>query len=189
MKCLEEEHTSLLSHLAENKGILSPVRQMPPEVLGEIFSWTLPSIEALRQEHFSVADGPWLLTPVSIHWRAIAFSIPSLWMLVVINFAREFLYPLSMVKSQIQRAHLLKIHFYGGQEQPSRPQVEMFECLAEHSSCWQELSIGLTSDLAPHLAGLRGCLPRLCRLWIEWDGLESQAGVQSIDWLERAPSL
>ncbi|KAJ7302969.1 hypothetical protein DFH08DRAFT_986798, partial [Mycena albidolilacea] len=39
---LEEEHASLSSYRTRNKAILSPLRRMPPEVLGEIFSLTLP---------------------------------------------------------------------------------------------------------------------------------------------------
>ncbi|KAJ7138211.1 hypothetical protein C8R44DRAFT_767038 [Mycena epipterygia] len=65
----------------------------------------------------------------------------------------------------------------------------MFLCLAEHSLRWQELSIGLTSNLVPLLGGLRDRVPLLRRLWIEWDTPGSQAGVQSIDCFERAPYL
>ncbi|KAJ7137956.1 hypothetical protein C8R44DRAFT_559332, partial [Mycena epipterygia] len=80
MKYLEEERASLSGHLAENTAILSPLRRTPPEVLGEIFSWTLPSVGALRREGSSgLNDSPWALTHVSSHWRAVALSIPSLW--------------------------------------------------------------------------------------------------------------
>ncbi|KAJ7663886.1 hypothetical protein DFH06DRAFT_986571 [Mycena polygramma] len=41
LKQLEEDRASLLSY----KVILSPLRRMPPEVLGQIFSWTLPSVD------------------------------------------------------------------------------------------------------------------------------------------------
>ncbi|KAJ7119681.1 hypothetical protein C8R44DRAFT_624742, partial [Mycena epipterygia] len=84
MKCLEEEHVSLSGHLVENNSILSPLRQIPPEVLGEIFAWTLPSVGALREPGvFGVEYSPWVLTYISSRWRAVALSIPSLWSLVV----------------------------------------------------------------------------------------------------------
>lgn len=35
---LEKEHVSLSSYRARNEAILSPLRRMPPEVLGDIFS-------------------------------------------------------------------------------------------------------------------------------------------------------
>ncbi|KAJ7124329.1 hypothetical protein C8R44DRAFT_783317 [Mycena epipterygia] len=185
----EEERASLSGQLTKQHSILSPIRRMPPEVLSEIFSWTLPSVGDLRRGHSGVASSPWVLTHISGHWRAVVLSIPSLWSLMVINFTHEFPYPLPMVKTQIQRAQSLKIHFYGHEESDPRPQIDVFQCLAEHSSRREELSICLSSHLVPLLAGLRGCLPLLRRLWVEWDAPESQAGVQSIDGFERAPLL
>ncbi|KAJ7137954.1 hypothetical protein C8R44DRAFT_607011, partial [Mycena epipterygia] len=83
VKYLEGERVSLSDHIAENNDILSPLRRMPPEVLGEIFSWTLPSINALRFGGFGVTDSPWVLTHISSRWRAVSLSTPSLWSLLV----------------------------------------------------------------------------------------------------------
>ncbi|KAJ7138216.1 hypothetical protein C8R44DRAFT_607338, partial [Mycena epipterygia] len=83
MESLEKEHAALSSHLAQNNSILSPLRRMPPEVLGEIFSWTLPSVGVLREGHLGVAVSPWVLTHISSRWRTVSLSSPSLWSLVV----------------------------------------------------------------------------------------------------------
>ncbi|KAJ7138214.1 hypothetical protein C8R44DRAFT_341786 [Mycena epipterygia] len=189
MKELEEERALVSTHLAKNAAIISPLRRMPPEVLGEIFSWTLPSVGVLHQRHFGVAISPWVLTHVSSHWRAVSLSTPSLWSLIVVDFSHEPPYPLPMVKAHIQRAHLLKIHFYGGNESDSRPQIEIFRCLVEHSVRWQDFCVCLTPDLLPLLTGLRNRLTSLRRLWLEWTDRESQTGVDYIDCFERAPSL
>ncbi|KAJ6580722.1 hypothetical protein B0H19DRAFT_1017181 [Mycena capillaripes] len=54
---LEEAHASLSSYRARNRAILSPLRKMPPEVLGEIFSRTLLSInECLGRKPFHTTD-------------------------------------------------------------------------------------------------------------------------------------
>ncbi|KAJ7101886.1 hypothetical protein C8R44DRAFT_641114, partial [Mycena epipterygia] len=82
MKELEEERVSVSIHLAKNAAIISPLRRMPPEVLGEIFSWTLPSVGVLHERHFGVAISPWVLTHISSRWRAVALSTPSLWSLI-----------------------------------------------------------------------------------------------------------
>ncbi|KAJ6543636.1 hypothetical protein DFH09DRAFT_1322093 [Mycena vulgaris] len=71
----------------------------------------------------------------------------------------------------------------------ARPQVEMFQCLAEHSLRWEEFSVELTPDLVPLLATLRNRLPLLRRLWIQLDGPETRAAVQSIDCFQVAPHL
>ncbi|KAJ6459933.1 hypothetical protein C8R45DRAFT_842883, partial [Mycena sanguinolenta] len=74
---LKEQRTALSGLHARSKKILSPQRQMPPEILGEIFAWTLPSAHDI----FGTRRCPWILTHVCSRWRAVALSIPSLWSL------------------------------------------------------------------------------------------------------------
>ncbi|KAJ7691932.1 hypothetical protein B0H17DRAFT_934548, partial [Mycena rosella] len=84
---LEEERALLSGYRAQNLGILSPLRRMPPEVLGEIFSWTLPTASDEPDEAgFDLSQSPWLLTHISSRWRTAALSTPSLWALVSIHY-------------------------------------------------------------------------------------------------------
>ncbi|KAJ7441874.1 hypothetical protein FB451DRAFT_985550, partial [Mycena latifolia] len=77
---LKEERASLSTYRTQNHVILSPLRRMPPEVLGEIFSWTVPSVwDALTRVKFRVTDSPWVLAQISGRWRAVTLSIASLW--------------------------------------------------------------------------------------------------------------
>ncbi|KAJ7113993.1 hypothetical protein C8R44DRAFT_796050 [Mycena epipterygia] len=192
---LEDERDSLSNQLARNKSILSPLRRMPPEILLEIFSRTLPSIlTARRRERFDVKNVPWVLGHISSHWRAVALASPSLWSLVAVNYTAfvedpASSYPYPMLETQLARAQTLKIHFYASAKSESFAQTEMFKFLAAHSSRWEELSISLTSDLVPLLATLRDRVPLLCRLWLQWDAPESQIEVESIDCFQSAPSL
>ncbi|KAJ7729109.1 hypothetical protein DFH07DRAFT_703551, partial [Mycena maculata] len=82
-KQLEEEHASVSRYHAQNTAILSPLRRMPPEVLGEIFLWTLPSARCSR---FDTKNGPWLLPQISSRWRTISLSIPSLWSQINLDY-------------------------------------------------------------------------------------------------------
>ncbi|KAJ7483566.1 hypothetical protein FB451DRAFT_1364454 [Mycena latifolia] len=191
LKQLEEEHASLLAYHTQNTAILSPLRRMPPEVLTEIFAWTLPSVaQALNRSNFDLAGSPWVLTHISSRWRAISISSPSLWSLVAINGSLIRARHLSaMVTVQIQRARTIKIHFYGSASTSVHPQVEMFQLLSEYSARWEELCLSLTSNLAPLLPTLRNRLPSLRRLWIQWESPGSQAGVDRIDCFSTAPSL
>jgi hypothetical protein len=166
LRLLEEERASLSSYWARNRVILSPLRQFPPELLGEIFPWTLPSIADVR-DNFEILGSPWSLTHVSSRWRAVSLSTPSLWSQVIVY--SDDVYPVSLIETQIQRAQKLKIHFYGCETADSRPQIRMFQLLSQHSSRWEELSVGLTSDIVPLLTALRDQLPSLERLWIQWD--------------------
>ncbi|KAJ6504483.1 hypothetical protein DFH09DRAFT_1439925 [Mycena vulgaris] len=183
---LEDEHASLSRYRLQNNAVLG---RMPAEVLSEIFLWTLPSLStALDRSKFDVNNSPWVLTQVSSHWRTIAISIPSLWSLVVIDYAKSSFYPLPMLQIQLQRARMLRIHFYG-HEGLNSGQTEIFRCLADHSVRWEELCIELTSDLFPILDTLQHRLSALRRLWIQWAEPESQAGVESALCFETASSL
>ncbi|KAJ7643396.1 hypothetical protein DFH06DRAFT_598683 [Mycena polygramma] len=113
---LEEEHAALLSYRSKTNAILSPLRRMPPEVLSEIFCWTLPPARNVGlHPRVGVSHSPWVLTHISSRWRAIALSNPSLWSLVAIVYTADTdpsLYSLPMVETQVARAQKLKIHFY-----------------------------------------------------------------------------
>ncbi|KAJ6495164.1 hypothetical protein C8R45DRAFT_164052 [Mycena sanguinolenta] len=59
LRQLEGEGTILSQYHDKNTRILSPLRGMGPEILGEIFSWTVPSICDVL---LSVKNCPWVLT-------------------------------------------------------------------------------------------------------------------------------
>ncbi|KAF7371186.1 ABC protein [Mycena sanguinolenta] len=198
---LEHQRLSLSKHLARNKSILSPLRRLPDEILVEIFSWTLPSIVTMRRRgSFDVTQPPWILGHISSRWRAVALASPSLWSLVAVNYTGtvddRLPMPRAMLETQLERALTLKIHFYASEKAAISPQQWMFEFLAAQSTRWEELSISLTADLLPLLNRLRGQLPVLSRLWLQWDSARSQpkAAAQSelidtIDCFETAPAL
>ncbi|KAJ7483350.1 hypothetical protein FB451DRAFT_104841 [Mycena latifolia] len=190
LKELEEERSAVSNFLAQNDSILSPLRRMPPEILGDIFLWTLPSLyDVLGGCGFDVGRSPWVLGHISSRWRAVALSTPSLWSLVAIDCAISSWCPLPMLETQIGRARNLKIHFYGDEKSDSLPQISIFRSLAEHSSSWEELSIGVTADLLPLLATVRDHIPSLFRLWIQWEISQSQTAEEPIDVFHTAPSL
>ncbi|KAJ7654646.1 hypothetical protein DFH06DRAFT_1092897 [Mycena polygramma] len=190
---LEEERVSLTSFRAQNCAILSPLRRMPPEVLSEVFAWTLPSARDLsRRRKPRLRDSPWILTHVSRCWRTVAVLNPSLWSIVAIKYqpgTDPSVYSLAMVEAQLARAKKLKIHFSGCQTLNPVPQIELFQCLSKHASRWEELTLLLTSDLYSIVNTLRGRVPSLRIVSIRWDREESQAEAHSIDFLESAPSL
>ncbi|KAJ6530820.1 hypothetical protein DFH09DRAFT_1370669 [Mycena vulgaris] len=187
---LEDERASLSRSHAQHKVILSPLRRIPPEDLAEIFSWTLPSVRHVRSRRaLNVADSPWVLTHTSGCWRAVALSTPSLWSLVAVEFDEASFYSLPMLRTQLSRAQALRIHFYGYKEIDSRLQIETFQCLADHSARWEELTIELTSDLAPLLDNLKDHLSSLRKAWIQSESAGSQDRVQSIGCFQTVDAL
>ncbi|KAJ7648229.1 hypothetical protein DFH06DRAFT_1423724 [Mycena polygramma] len=166
---------------------------MPPEVLCEIFAWTLPSVrDSCKRLKPRVTDSPWILTHVSHRWRAVAILNPSLWSIVAIKYqpgTDPSVYSLAMMETQLARAKKLKIIFSGNQMSDPGPQIEMFRYLSKHASRWEELTLLLTSELYLVLNNLRGRVPSLRRVSIRWGRKESQADAHSIDFLRSAPSL
>ncbi|KAJ7483357.1 hypothetical protein FB451DRAFT_1169955 [Mycena latifolia] len=189
LKELEEERAAVLSLRAQNSGVLSPLRRMPPEILAEIFSWTLPSITEALERGFDVRSSPWVLGQTSSFWRAVALSTPSLWSLIAIDYSASVWCPLPMLETQIARARNLKVTIYGCKDADSLSQVAVFRSLAERSSLWEELSVGLISDMVPIIATLRNRIPSLRRLWISWNDSENLTAADLSDAFHTAPSL
>ncbi|KAJ7498230.1 hypothetical protein B0H11DRAFT_1999113, partial [Mycena galericulata] len=172
-----------------NKGIVSPLRRMPPEVLGEIFSWTLP----LPVETWSCSrldESPWVLTHICSRWRAISLATPSLWSQVIIDYDQGFVPPLAAIEAQIERAHALTIHFFPTSDQSPGPQLEMFEFLANYSLRWEILCLGVTRAMLPALTVLRHRVPLLRTLWMQSsDEDNDESLIDSVDCFVAAPSL
>ncbi|KAJ7777074.1 hypothetical protein B0H16DRAFT_1504260 [Mycena metata] len=187
---LQEQRTSVWSYRAQNCSILSGLRRIPPEILGYIFSWTLPAIgELLPATESRLTKSPWVLSHVSCYWRAVALSDASLWSLVTVTYDDPRPHdPLSMVETQVGRAQTLKVHFYGCETFDHQPQVEMFLYLARYAPQWEELSVGLTPHLVPLLGILRDRVPLLRRFYVQWQS-DSGSTVIPLECFQNAPSL
>ncbi|KAJ7023844.1 hypothetical protein C8F04DRAFT_1133442 [Mycena alexandri] len=194
LRQLEEHRAVLLNYRARTRAPLSPLRRMPPEVLGEIFSWTMsPVLDRLRRGRIDTSRSPWLLTQICSAWRRVAVSTPSLWSQVTIDYPESAnnssRYSLSLVEAQLERSNKLTVYFYGSEELDPSSQIQMFELLLQHASRWEGLSLGITSAIMPLLPTLRDRLSSLKHLWIQWDTADSQGEAPSIDCFQTSTSL
>ncbi|KAJ7609135.1 hypothetical protein FB45DRAFT_805804 [Roridomyces roridus] len=186
---LETERAELADYQSQNAAILSPLRRMPSELIAEIFSWSLPTIDEMDGDRSDVKKSPWALAQVSSRWRNISLSTPSLWSMVQVWGKRIDDSAIKLVRMQVERARKLKVHFYASEDGDSAMQVTLFDFLSEHAPRWEEFSVQLTPALAPRLDALRGRLPSLQRLWIQWDNAGNHIGDAPIKCFETAPSL
>ncbi|KAJ7073465.1 hypothetical protein B0H15DRAFT_61389 [Mycena belliarum] len=77
---LEAERRRRSDFTVALKGVLSPIRRIPTEILGEIFLWCRNS--SLSASKYSIVDprqAPVLLGHVSSRWRQVSQNTPSLW--------------------------------------------------------------------------------------------------------------
>ncbi|KAJ7609032.1 hypothetical protein FB45DRAFT_1127774 [Roridomyces roridus] len=136
---LEKEQTQLSGYHSQNAAIISPLRRMPPEILAQIFSWTLPRIDEMAGDVSDLQKSPWTVA-LEENCPLDSFALG--------NRLHSFLYMRGWDPA---------------------PQRNLFRFLAEHSACWEELSIRITRSISPPFNDLRGRLPSLRRLWVHWD--------------------
>ncbi|KAJ7748334.1 hypothetical protein B0H16DRAFT_1725520 [Mycena metata] len=172
---LEEERVSIATDLSRNMGIISPLRRMPPEIILEIFGWTLPS-EQETVKHSTInatmQDSPWSLGRICSRWRTVALASQCLWSFIGIdcNVLVEP-YPLAVLDMQLQRATSLRIHFAAPTSlqrvHPVDYRIALLKRLVECSPRWVEAGLILTPPLVPILVSLRDRIPQLRTLWLD----------------------
>ncbi|TFK32599.1 hypothetical protein BDQ12DRAFT_739286 [Crucibulum laeve] len=83
LRTLQAQHDELDRVLHDHEGILSPIRQLPPEILQKVFVYCLPQpllpIPRLARSSFNVEQAPMLLAHVSRQWRRVVHATPELW--------------------------------------------------------------------------------------------------------------
>ncbi|KAF7327979.1 hypothetical protein MKEN_00378300 [Mycena kentingensis (nom. inval.)] len=95
-------HETLEAH----RALLSPIRRIPPEILGEIF------LHTLRGERVAAKDCPLLLLQVSSSWRAVALSTPALWASVSVEITAEHCCPrIELVETWLGRSGSCPLSF------------------------------------------------------------------------------
>jgi F-box-like len=83
IEAMKERRAIYASFLAEHRALLSPIRQMPPDILRNIFSYCLPYDTPERV--MEVSEAPMLLTQICSHWRGLALKTPTLWSTIFIK--------------------------------------------------------------------------------------------------------
>ncbi|THU99845.1 hypothetical protein K435DRAFT_560278, partial [Dendrothele bispora CBS 962.96] len=79
---------SMASHLTERieetSFLLSPIRQLPDEILAEVFKMSMPlgSVFSCTKR-----PSPSFLT-VCVRWRTVALSTPSIWQSITLDYSR-----------------------------------------------------------------------------------------------------
>ncbi|KAJ2935515.1 hypothetical protein H1R20_g1578, partial [Candolleomyces eurysporus] len=76
LSALYSERATLTARVKEHQGVCSLIRQLPDDILGEIFIRCLPSD---RFPGLRFADAPLLLTTICRRWRDVAILTPQIW--------------------------------------------------------------------------------------------------------------
>jgi vacuolar-type H+-ATPase subunit I/STV1 len=147
---LHQERQDVLHNIEQHLSILSPIRNLPSDVLAEIFSWTL-----LPEGYFpstKIAASPWVLTHVCAAWRSLAISLPALWLSV--RFDKRV--SLAMLQTQLARSGQRPLTIYF-----SSSNVEAFKSILDHSNRWHTADLWIFDWMVPLLNAAAGSLPLL----------------------------
>ncbi|KAK7008301.1 hypothetical protein R3P38DRAFT_3592278 [Favolaschia claudopus] len=149
-------------------SILSAVRRLPPEILGEIFLLALPDVDYIDSDVAEHIKGtPWLLSHVCRRWRAAIQGNPLLWSNIhvdtinlrrrIIHTFREDEHPLRALETQItlsDNAPLFDV----------LPALHLLSCLTDQLAHLQRLVFhpyGFRYQLPPALGSLFALAPSL----------------------------
>ncbi|KAJ7682876.1 hypothetical protein B0H17DRAFT_942503, partial [Mycena rosella] len=79
LQTLQRSHAELASEMQLYSSILSPIRHLPPEIIGEIFLYFAPSLGSHFHGRHPSMQPPWKLGQICRLWRTIALSLGRLW--------------------------------------------------------------------------------------------------------------
>ncbi|KAJ7236067.1 hypothetical protein B0H12DRAFT_1027081, partial [Mycena haematopus] len=69
------EHS--IEDIRRGRAILSVIRRLPSDILGEIFPYTVP--DYVPRNHRATDSSPWVYGRVCSRWRTLSLSLPTLW--------------------------------------------------------------------------------------------------------------
>ncbi|KAF9022598.1 hypothetical protein BDZ89DRAFT_956409 [Hymenopellis radicata] len=83
LDALTERRGRLQETLDHWRGVVSPMRTLPNEILTEIFMHVCRSFDVPQE-----SDGPWLLCRVCTRWKALLLGTPALWAIFSLDAMR-----------------------------------------------------------------------------------------------------
>ncbi|KAJ7291833.1 hypothetical protein C8J57DRAFT_1588571 [Mycena rebaudengoi] len=89
----------------------APITTLPPELICEIFAWTLPVKTYMKEESrwrlplcAQLKGSPWILGHVCQQWRAMALSCPTLWSSITVFVPSTPIYFMPILEAQLHRS-------------------------------------------------------------------------------------
>ncbi|KAF5337998.1 hypothetical protein D9758_014317 [Tetrapyrgos nigripes] len=204
---LWNEQRNLRRKIVLLRSLLSPIRRLPPELLGLIFSLVCVRSEIanlMEEQGEELMDCPPIrLSQVCAGWRELAWTTPSLWSSFSIGSPADLTlqHKYDQIKGivdlhlQLSQQCPLSIHLcflYGAYFESN---CEILRLLMAHSSRWDVVSFTIDSEylFEGHFAPVRGRLPilRSFEIFVSGGPLYSEISPESMvqDAFHIAPML
>lgn len=196
---LEQRQETVKNYVSSQRSLLSPIRRIPPEILGQIFL-------ALQNISESICFGDdalenvelWTLLRVCRFWRDVALSLSELWSKFTIirqpfssrpsDRGMDMLLQqtLSLAENCISYSHSRPLHFVFHADEEF---VDVAELLAAESSRWMSAAFNNLPVLQSLEPKALGRLPLLRSLEIDGLGKEWDTQTQPLKVFQEAPGL
>ncbi|KAJ7669947.1 hypothetical protein DFH06DRAFT_1372477 [Mycena polygramma] len=190
----EREH--LAERVQQCASALSPIRRLPPEIVHEIFSWTLPRTRRVAGN--APTEAPWYLGQISGIWREIALGLPSLWNTITVVHNKDFpcepgvaVKALPMVQTQLIRSTNALLHVDFEWTMKETDASALLEALLLHSDRWGSFRLICSNSnaLLELMQPAKGQLARLVTLEIDDSGREEEDTSAASALFSIAPNL
>ncbi|KAJ7455749.1 hypothetical protein FB451DRAFT_1564789 [Mycena latifolia] len=168
---LEKERRLRSEYAGTLKGVLSPIRRIPSEILAEIF--LLCRDGSLDASKYSVADprqAPMLLGSVSSRWRQVSHSTPRLWDHIHLQRTSDRTNPTEdILLSILASSRILPLHVKLEMEGPRLPSgptdADVLDLLFHQAHRFKDVHLLIFVDLPPRIFDKR-TLPVLSSIQI-----------------------
>lgn len=199
VKDAEEERDEVQRFTDAHRAVIAPVRNVPSEIILEIFFYMREEPLYASNGSFEVFDitkGPWALSRICRRWRSAALSWPGLWDSMTMSDCRirgrppAPQKPVLLLRTALHRSaqHLLNVELSCTISR--KVQTDLFNVLVLHLYRWQTATFSNPPHLLNRLARVKGPAASLEKLKfsvkIDQGSYETSAVVKAF---EDAPRL
>ena len=155
IKDLIHRRHALCNHHQMLATLLSPVRRIPPELLGEIFRYCLPQNYCEEGSHKAVM----LPSHICKHWRDVALSTQTMWTNIFLHVTdKTFESRAALVTTWFSRSGGSPLSFTLKGQQNVGP---IMTFLLQHCSRWQNIDLNVPFEIIRCLEATEGHFERL----------------------------
>ncbi|KAJ7195612.1 hypothetical protein GGX14DRAFT_700678 [Mycena pura] len=157
---LELQRAKLEDFVKAHRGVVSTVRRLPSEILGEIFTHYLDASDSRAHSPEALSH----LLGVCNQWRAITLASPPLWRHIFPDIWEELSREMQKTSLQLQRSApaVLSIRLEAAKYQMNT--VNIMDLLLTESRRWHSLFLDVHPSYHTHLATSRAQFPILEKL-------------------------
>ncbi|KAK7038296.1 F-box domain-containing protein [Favolaschia claudopus] len=173
MELLKRRRAEVRRTLKACRAALSPIRRLPPEILGLIFSegvgttyffGDISEVQPPVTQH-----APWLFTRVCRHWSAVALATPSLWALMFVDLDRMGVRgAIPLTKLYIERSRNVPLTLKIFHERGVEPHP-VLDVLLSSSAQWRVADLYMTPPVLQQITRVQNGFPILRTLRISVD--------------------